>query len=347
MAYKSGADINAGIKQGSTYGTAVAIGAGDKIILENISDTRSVTVGESNAIGSGRTMDSTSDALDTEHTVNISQQARYDDGGLPLVMAAFLGASAAPAEQNGGEGDYLHRLTWDGTADKFLTVAREATTTETFEFPSCYVNSITIESGNTPGYLTYTADMIANNRVIDSSTNTNATLQAATELGTSIVAHQTSDYIWFNSQAGGALSSGDALDCVSSVSITYARPKRIAKCFGTTKILNTDKFVVNLTLNFDTLDDLTHFTNHHDGTEHKALFSIQGDQIGSGDNKSLNFYFPRLKAVESPEQSISDPGANGYSVTYKALVASSNPTGMNSTYPYLDVINENTSAILS
>lgn len=347
MAYITGAGTSAGIKQGSTYGTAVAVGTGNKLILENINSTRAVTVGTSNGIGSGLSMDKTANPLAINHNVSLTQQARYNDGGLPLILALFMGAStASPQENNTGEGDYFHRITFDDDANKFATIAYEVTTTATFEFPSCYASSVTINTGETPGYLEYSADFIADNKVITSSTNTNATLAAATALGDSIIAHTTSDYFWFNSQSGDALDSGDAI-CPNSITMNYARPKALSRCFGGTNILNDDKLVVTVTLNFDTLADMTHFTAHHSGTEHKALFNIQGAQLGAGDNESISCYFPRLKAVESPDYNVTDPGANGFSVTYQALVASANPTGMDSIYPYFEFVNGNSAAIIS
>jgi hypothetical protein len=346
MAKITGSETILGIRQGSTYGTAVAIGAGHQLVVEDYNSDGAVTVGESNNIGANLSMDKSADVLKVDYTVSINQQARYNDGGLPLLLAAFLGASAAPVEQTTDEDDYMHRLTWSPTANKFLTVAAKRTTTEVIEFPSCYVTDINIETGETNGYLTYSASLIASGRVLDSSTNTAATMANATVLGSSIIAHNKNDYLWINAQGGDALDSGDAV-CPNSLSISFSRPKSVKDCFGGTAISIDGMFDATLTLNFPTLDALTFFTAFAAGTEYKALFNIQGNAINAGDNEAITVYFPRLKLVTAPSDSVADAGDNGYTLVFKGLAASANPTGMNSVYPYVEFVNGNSATILS
>lgn len=346
MAYITGSAISAGIKQGTTYGTAVEVGAGNKGIFESINDSVSVTIGDSVGIGSGLSMDDSADKLREDATVSLNQQARYNDGIMPLLLASFLGVAETPTEQTMDEDDYLHTITFLSTADKFLTFARTVTTTEAFEYPSCYVTALNFNISEVPGYLTYTADLVADTRVLDSSTNTATTLNAATILGNSIISAGTADYVWMNAQAGGALASSDDV-CVQSLDISFARPKSISYGLGCSKVIVDDKLEVTLTLNFDTIEDLTHFTNQSAGTEQKALVSVTGDQIGAGESENISFYLPRLVAVESPTADASNAGVNGQSVTYKGLVAASNPTGMSSVYPYVTILNGNSTAILA
>jgi hypothetical protein len=347
MAKITGADTIAGIRQGATYGTAVAIGAGHKLVLEDASQSASVSEITTNAIGLGLSMADQANIGNTEYAVSINQQGRYNDNGLPLILALFFGASTGvPAEITTDEDDYLHRITWSSAANKFATFAMLGTSDDVFEFPSCYVQDITIETGTTPGVLSYTANLLANTRVLDSVVNTDTTLGSATVLGNSVIGHQTIDYVWMNAQGGDALDSGDAI-CPESISISYAQPKRIANCFGGSEIIKDALFDASITLNFASLEDFEHFTNQQDQVEQKLLFSIEGNQINEGENESITLFFPRLKAVQSPEYAVSASGVNPFSVTYKALVASANPTGMNSVYPYVEFVNGNSAAILA
>lgn len=347
MANITGSAISAGFRQGSTYGTAVAIGTGHKGIFESINDSVSTTIGDSVGIGSGLSMDNSADKLREDVTINVNQQARYNDGIMPLLLASFLGVAGTPTEQTLDEDDYLHTITFSPTADKFLTFARTVTTTETFEYPSCHVTGINFSLGEVPGYLTYSCDLVADSRVLDSSTNTTTTLNAATVLGSSIISAGTADYLWMNAQAGDALDSSDAISYVESLDISFERPKSINYSLGGSRVLVDDKLEVTLTLNFGSIEDLTHFTNYSAGTEQKALISVTGDQINAGESENISFYFPRLIAVDSPTTEASNAGVNPQSVTYKGLVAASNPTGMSNTYPYVTILNGNSAAILA
>lgn len=346
----TGADSIVILKKGSTWGTAVAGGTGDKVILESFNKNRDVTVGSSNSIGGGISMASTSDTLQITDSFSLSQQARYDDAGLPLILAAFLGSAGSPSEQNGGEGDYLHTLTHDASADVFLTAAALATDSGVIEFPSAYVTGINIESGDSPGYLTYSADFLSSQRDLSSSTNTSVTLASATVGGSTLVTHNTqsvtASYVWINSQSGGALSSGDAV-CPSSFSINLTKPRESIRTFCSTIVRKTGLFEATVTLNFPRLVDMTWFTAHESESEYKANISIPGTQIGAGDDYAYNFYFPKLKVVEDPDFNITDPGDNGYSVTFTGLAASANPTGMSDTTPYVTITNEISTDILA
>lgn len=343
----TGSDTSLILKQATTEGTAVQGGATDKIILESAAPSISVTVGESNNIGAGYSMLKGVDKLQTDVTISINQQARYQDAGLSRIMALFLGAVAAPAEQTVGEGDYLHRITHSATADKLCTIAYDGSASEPIEYPTCRPTQVTIETGNTPGYLTYTAEFIANDQDITSPVNTSASLAAATVEGDRKIVHSvTAGSLWINAQAGGALSSGDAIN-PDTVSIYYTKPKTKINTFGNSTVIKDGLFDSTITLTFPSLTALTWFTANNAGTEYKALFKVEGEQIGAGENYTSAFYFPKLKIVEAPDYGLSDPGINPLTVVFKGLAADANPTGMDDDYPYAEFINERSTALIS
>lgn len=348
MASKTGADTNLILKQGATYGTAVEGVSGDKIILESATPSISVTVGESNNIGAGLSMVKDVDKLQTDYNISITQQARYQDAGLSRIMALFMGAStASPAEQNVGEGDYLHRITHSATANKFCTIAYDGSSTEPIEYPSCYCSSVTIETGNTPGYLSYTAEFIANDQDITSPVNDTVALAAATAEGDKKIVHSvTAGSFWINGQADGALDSGDAIN-PDTVTISYSKPLVKINTFGASSVIKDGLFDATITCTFPSLEALTWFTANNAGTLYKALFKVEGEIIGAGDPYTAAFYFPKLKVVEVPQYELADSGINPLTVVFKALAADSNPTGMNSVYPYAEFINERPTAIIS
>lgn len=349
----TGADSIAILKQGSTYGTAVQGGTGDKIVIEDFTPSRSTTEGTTNSIGSGLTMSVPTEITNVEDTFSISQQARYDDGGLGRVLALFMGASGSPTEQNVGEGDYLHTITHNATADKFATFAIKTTDAGVIEYPSAHVTSLTINSGTTPNYLTYSADFLAHSRKTSSTTNTTVSLGNSTLLGDTRIVHNSisldnasENYIWLNTYADGALDSADEI-CASEFSITLSKPREIIQTFCTKISRKTGYLEASVTLTFPRLVDHTFFTAHEAGTLYKMSINTQGAQIGAGDDFRFTSLFPYLKVIESPDFSISDAGENGHTVTFKGFVAPSTPTGMSSVYPYFELLNDNSSAILS
>jgi hypothetical protein len=54
-----------------------------------------------------------------------------------------------------------------------------------------------------------------------------------------------------------------------------------------------------------------------------------------------------MKLVQPPVTGLSSPGFNEVSMSFILMEADSNPTGMNSTMPYLEIINERSSAYIS
>lgn len=350
----TGSDTIAILKQGTTYGTPVQGATGDKLILEGLTPSRSVTEGTSNAIGSGVSWKQSADVLGFEDSISFSQQARYDDRGLTRVLAGFFGASTSvPAENNVGEGDYFHRITHSGSADKFYTLAVKDSSATSLEWASCYPVSLSIESGATPGYLTYTANFIANNRNNTPSVNTVANLASATVAGTTKVIHnsqaldnESENYVWLNLQSDGALDSGDAI-CPSTISISFEKPRELIRCFGGSEIRRSDIGFGTVTMEFPKHADHTWLNGAKAGTVYKALWNLQGSQIEAGDDYSITFNFPELVIVEDPTPQFTEAGINSVTVVFQALSASASPTGMSSTEPYVDVVTTTSTTFLT
>jgi hypothetical protein len=74
---------------------------------------------------------------------------------------------------------------------------------------------------------------------------------------------------------------------------------------------------------------------------------ITGTQIGSGVSKSFAVYLPKMILVTEPQYALTDPGTNTLALNFRLLKASSNPTGMNSTYPYFEIVNALSTSFLA
>ncbi|MCA9811713.1 MAG: hypothetical protein KC483_02500 [Nitrosarchaeum sp.] len=267
---------------------------------------------------------------------------------IEYIFAQFFGTSSTPAEQTGSQSDYLTRLTFNDTLNaKWLTAAFSTSSTTTMEFPSLAVDSFTLNY-SPEQYLTADFTSIANNRVIGSSTNTNAILNALTAPSENEIVVEQSDFFAINAQGGGALSGSDKLTSVESVTLTLSKPQQtkalIKGSAGNGQTRATDLYQGQLTVVLDTFADNTYLTAADAGTEYKAMLELEGDQIGTGDNQKFGIYLPRLKLIEEPDYSLTSPGDNPHTLVFDCLVAASNPTGMSSTMPYIEYVNTISSA---
>lgn len=348
MATITGVDTYATFKVGSTHGTAVQGGSGDQLIFNSLSHSLNVTELSRVGLGSGQSFLNDAQAGATDPSLSVDMVPAYDNAA-PVLVSTFMGTSGTPTEQNASEGDYLHTMTWS-EASKFGTIAFETSTTEVIEYPSCYPTALTWTVENPPNYTTLAMDFLANGRVISSTTNTNASLASVTETDSEEVVVQQVDVFAINAQGGGALSGSDAVDITSAV-LNLTRPlgtvREIRGAAGNSAPIRNGQPAGTLTVQFADLDALTYFTAQAAGTEYKAYLSVEGTQIGAGDNKSMIAYLPRLKIIQDPEYNVTDPGNNPHSVVFMVLAATANPTGMSDNLPYFTFTNERSTAYQS
>lgn len=351
MAAITGAETKIGLVKASTWGTAVAVGAGDLIQLNSLSPAGDNETFSTNNIGSGLGMETDVVSGNEVYSASLDMQVGYENGA-DLILAAFLGDPQSPTEQNVGEGDYLHQiLASTGIhSNDYLTLVAHATSTETIEFPTCSVESITLSHSNPQSPLNLVANLIASDFEEASTTNTFAVVDAATlrDPNNNKTNVRKSSEWRINAQSGGALSSSDNI-CVIGATIEMTRPQEIINevCGdASSPVPSASDFLTGtVTLEFKDLEDLSYFTSFKDGDTFKAELLIDsGIQIGAGGNYSMNFKFPRLKIVSFPDYSVEDAGNNGYSLTFQILAATANPTGMDSTRPYVEITNTQTSS---
>ena len=179
MASITGAQTKAGVKIASTWGTAVACGAGNSFAGE-ISPSFNVSELTSRQIGSGAYMLSSATRGSVIPTVSLTADLGHRNN-CDILIAQFMGTSGAPTEVTTGQSDYKHVITFNSTLNsKYVTLAFETSSATTMEFPTAAVQSIGIATTGVPGYLDFTAELLANTVELSSSTNTNATLANCT-----------------------------------------------------------------------------------------------------------------------------------------------------------------------
>lgn len=352
MASITGAQTKAGVKIASTWGTAVACGAGNSFAGE-ISPSFNVSEITSRQIGSGAYMLSSATRGSVIPTVSLTADLGYRNN-CDVLLAQFMGTSGAPTEVTVGQSDYKHTVTFNSTLNaKYVTLAFESSSATVMEFPTCAVTSIGIATTGVPGYLDFTAELLANTVELSSATNTNATLANCTftEGVPELVAVDLVDKFRTNNQSAAAVGSGDQYN-ITGFNLALNRPQEIIPeikgSAGNSAPLGTDLFDGTLSVDVKELADHAYYTIWSAETARKALIEIEGTQIGTGTNKRFSIYLPRLVLVTEPQYALTDQGTNTLSMEFRLLKAATAPTGMTgSTYPYFEIVNGLSTSLLA
>lgn len=352
MARITGAQTRAVYKNGTTgtsFGTAVAGGTGDRIRAMVTPSLSSQELAK-NPIGGGLTLIDNVIAGRLTPSVSLAMDLGYRNGP-DQICAQFFGTCSAPAEQTASQADYLHRLTMNSTANAiFGTFAYELLSDKVAEFPSTACRSITTQFGGTHEIVKFTAELLGNDYKLDSSTNTNATIASATEADTECAIVKYEDAFWINEASGDALDSGDQFNIVS-YQRTLTRPQDFSGLVkgsaGNPRPLVDEIATGMLTVTLEALEDITMFTGWTAGTFYKCLMNIEGTRIGTGLYKTWNEYTPYMKLVQAPKYDTTDSGFNQVTLNFVLMQRSASPTGMNSGLPYLEIVNGRSAAYIA
>ena len=346
---KSGLDTLAGVKIATTWGTPVACGATNKLVAE-ISDSANESELVARQLGSGNVMATSATKANIQPTVSLTMDLGFRNNA-DVILAQFLGTAAAPTQQTAGQGDYLHSLQFNTALNaKYLTIARESSTSTVIEYPSCATRSVTIRTTQIPGYMEMSAELVANTIALSSATNTNATLATTTLTDSTIATASFADDFWIAAQSGGALSSGNQLN-ITSYELTLTRPQvlpnEIKGSAGNGAPVVDGQFEGTLSVTLAQNANHTWLSAWNTETVYKSRLQVESTQIGTGLNRQYNMYLPGMILIQKPEINLANDGANPVTLTFKLLKAASNPTGMSSTYPYIEVINTLSTSLLA
>lgn len=348
----AGAQTRAGVKIASTWGTAVVCGAGNSFAGE-ISPSFNVSELTAREIGSGAYMLGNATRGSVIPTVSLTADLGYRNN-CDVLLAQFMGTSGVPTEVTVGQADYKHTITFNSSLNaKYVTFAFESTAATTMEFPTCAVTSIGIATTGVPGYLDFTAELLANTVNLSSSTNTNATLANCTftEGTPELVAVDLVDKFRTNAQSGAAVGSGDQYN-ITGFNLSLERPQEVIPeikgSTGNSAPLGTDLFAGTFSIDVKELADHAYYTIWSAETARKALVNIEGTTIGSGTAKSVSIYMPRMILITEPQYALTDQGTNTLSMEFRLLKAATAPTGMTaSTYPYFEIVNGLSTSLLA
>lgn len=345
----SGVRSNAIVKVATTFGTAVSGGAGNKMRAEFSPAINSDWLSQRD-IGSNVVMTQSGRKGLVSPAINLTMDAGFRNN-MDVILAQFFGTAPAPTLVTVGQQDYKHILSVNPDANsKFLTVARETSSTTVEEYPSCAVRSFTLSTQKVPGYLDFTAELLANDVILSGAVNSNASIQAATITDTEQVCADPEDEFWINLQSAGALSTSDRL-AVTSYSLTMTRPQEhmgeIRGAAGNSAPSETGLVEGELTVTLKNNADNTYLANWKNETALKCKLNLQGSQIGTGTNKSVSIYLPRMLLVDYPDYPLTNPGINPVTLKFKLFGASASPTGMTNALPYMEIVNMLSTSLLA
>jgi hypothetical protein len=347
----TGSFVSGAVQIASTWGTAAAAGAGDKFAAE-YSISPAVDVLTARGIGSGAYMDSNFTRGNILYTGSFTADLGFRNN-CDVLLAQMMGTAAAPTETTGGQSDFLHTITFNTTLNaKYVTIAYESSSTTVHELPTAAVTGVTIASTAVPGYVDFTANVVANTLQLSTAVNTNAVLQAATftEGTPELVTANLDDTFRTNAQSGGALAGGDQYN-VTGFELSLERPQEIvneiAGTASTTAPVASDKFQGSFTVQVKDLADHAMYTIWAAETARKARLSFEGTQIGTGVNKRFTVLLPRMLLVDAPAFTVTAEGRNPLSLTFRLAKAAANPTGMSSTFPYFEIVNGLSTSLLA
>lgn len=350
MTQKTGSASTIIAKKATTFGTAVAASTGDKMIVEGLTRTENTAELSTTGIGSGLDMQNDKQTGAVAPVISINKNDFYDDSAEFLEALFFGGASVI----NMGSGGYSHSFLYNATRNAaFATVAFDGLTS-VFEYPSCTPTKLSLSGDNPPNYFKKTIEMLGNKRVtsaLGGNVNTVALLAASTISDNSKIVIKPEDYFIINNQTGTDVSNGTIIP-IKSIKIDLAVPAQyVPEIKGSAgngqPVLNGNPtFTGTITIELKNLQDLTWFDAQDGAKEYKAALVITGNLIGGSIYYKKQYFFPRLKVIKDPAYDLNTTAENPSTIVFDCIAATSNPTGMISTLPYVTLQNTKSSAYL-
>lgn len=344
----TGADGIAALKMADVWGTAEALGADDRFQFESAEENRSPENLEANPLGSGRIMANDSQQGATTPVINLEGLAHYNDAKNAALVCFYGGESVVAI---GATGAYYHSILHNEAVNpRFVTYARQYATSSVVEAATSVVTRMVQTFNPPPDYARLSFDLLANDILFESTTNSYSTLENSTTLSdTERVVGDPSDEFLINIQSGSALSSpGDRL-AIQSLVFTEEKPQESAREYkgssGNAEPFpsGSPPYTATVTIVLTSVDDVRWFSHARSGSEWKASFTVTGSLVSGSTYKGKVLYFPRLKLIEDPSSPVSSGGINGLTLTFKCLVASSIPSGMADRYPHQVITNTKSS----
>lgn len=343
MTSKTGANIRIGAVGATTWGTAVAAGAGNKYEGQ-VSWDEAAEALRDNPIGSGADMDNSSLRGATAPTATLTGKARYEGAGFDMACR-FFHADSMIASNPAGFG--THSIMFDGVRTKsYTSLAFDAAQGSVIELGTCMVTSLQYDYSGFPNYVEETIELLGDAVNYSSSTNTTSTLNNVTVATTQRVIAKPEHKFRINVYADSALADGNKQN-ITRATVRYSYPLEMVREMknaagnGIPRASGDPPFETTLTLEYRSMDDhqFSVFKAAQSNILYKADMIVTGDLITGAIPYTQRLLFPCLQVVEDPQWDLQNSGENAPTITFKALHASAIPSGMLSRYPHMVYIN--------
>ena len=344
-----------GFKKATPWGTAVALGATDEILLVSPGasglDVPAVPVDP--VLESDTPFVKKSELLQIPAVdVTLSARMRYEMGALGRAIAMLFGTAGVPAQQAATTA-YLHTFQWKDEISTLFGTYAEERAVKIFEAPSAkpFKLELNFSNGVLMANLSMRCDNVKDNSTVNTATQMDALTIPTNFFTAGVQAMFAHAVVKMNAESGGDVTSETAL-VLSDFSIVFERPME-----GGVHVAGSDTIIepleegqsgpgITVTLNFPRMSSVNnaYFQTFLAGTEQKMKIQFTGALIESTYYYDLSFYFPRLK-MQNPSYPVEEIVKSG--LTLQAEQAASNPTGMAYARPYLEIINLQTTDYLA
>lgn len=339
----------AAFKKATTWGTEVAVAAGNGLVIMNdggvqLRRTYQPLQEIDAPVHRGGDLD-VNDPVDFQPTFN----CRYDPGALGTMLAAVFGTDAVTTP--GGTSPRLHTMTWaDNVRGIFGSFCVERPG-KIYSVPSVKVMGVAFALQN--GRLVGTLKCRGNNVIDDSAVNSATQMDAVTAtapFGDRL--RWAEGAVRMNAEGGATLVGTTPLAAINSLEFEFNRNFDAEHGLGDVNLIepeesDIDDIFVRIGFSRFNAENAAFFSTFKTEAYQKMMITFKNPTaIETTYFPEYNFYFPSLKVVEfipGPQS-----GVVPASMTLRARMASAAPTGMTGfTRPGLTIQNTITTGYLA
>jgi hypothetical protein len=339
-----------GFKKGATWGTAVALGATDEVLLNGNSGLQPPTFPIIPAKESDHAFIKEAD-FGNQDSVEVAAPIdwRYEMGAAGRILALLFGTAGAPSDLTGA---YKHTLQWKDEISGLFGTWVEERAGKIFEVASAkpYKAEFSFTDALLKAVLSMRGDSCINTSAVNTATQIDALTLPASFLDTRMRFKQAT--VKMNAESGGDVSSESALQ-VNDFNVSFERPiEGGIHAVGSEKIIEPleeghsggDLITVNLSFPRMNATNAAFFATFLAETEQKMEIKFTGALITGALYYDIAFYFPRLR-MKQPTFDAEEIVKGGLELI--AEEAASTPTGMSYARPYIEIVNLQTTDYLA
>lgn len=325
----SGREMVIALKKATTWGTAVACGAGDGVLFTSFALKQTIDNLKDKAFGIKKII--SSDPGKVAVAGSLVADLRYE--GLDTIIALCMGTAGTPTEEGIGPAyTYTYKLA-DNITGLFATIAALKKSDVVFEYPACKIRGMKI-AGKMNEALMITIDIMGDREVLNSTINTYTTMAAVTypDEGHRIIMNMNqSCYMRINDASGAALASGNEI-AVSDFELSWAWAMEqifSTKSQGGSEPLDNEFPTCALTLNLPQYNDenAQFFLDWDAATPKKIEICFKGPLIADTYFYQMIIDFPNALITDA-DAPPANPGRIPAKLTFDCRGCATAPTGM-------------------